>query len=336
MSDFSLRTLQPYFPTQLVGILTLGLTMITVSLPSVTKENALQTESPVAAELQPSRLTAHLEMGPLTLNVGDLELQIAFYRDVVGLQELETARNEVLLGWEDRPVLRLVASDLPAFPRESAGLYHSAIVFTSRAELAQAVQRVLQQRPDLYSGTADHIVSEAFYFSDPEGNGLELYYDKDPNGWVWNNGRVQMGSEYIDPQQYLAIYLDEGGDATRKMGHVHLQVGNIAQAKSFYVDVLGMSVTAEMPTALFVSDGKYHHHLGMNTWESNGAGKRDETLGLRSFEMWVEKEEDLGGLRERLEQSKVEFVEEDGVITVQDPWGNVVRVDSYQQLSTFQ
>jgi len=300
--------------------------MLTVSLPSLTHTDVAQAEPSGALELEPSRLTAHLEIGPLALNVQDLELQTQFYRDAVGLQTLEQSDKEVLLGWEDRPVLRLLLSDLPAFPRENAGLYHSAILFASRGELAQAVQRILQQRPDLFSGTADHIVSEAFYFSDPEGNGLELYFDKDPNGWVWNNGRVQMGSEYIDPQQYLTTYLDDEGEPSRKMGHVHLQVGNISQAKSFYVDVLGMAVTAEMPTALFVSDGKYHHHLGMNVWESNGAGKRDETLGLRSFEMWVEKEEDLVWLRARLDAAGEEFTAEDGVVTMQDPWGNIVRI----------
>jgi catechol 2,3-dioxygenase len=315
--------------TLLLALFTGGLIMTTIAVSSY---NAAQQGESSAAEtmndsnLKASTLTAHIEMGPAFLNVRDLAGQKAFYTQAVGLEVLEEQGNEILLGWKNRPILRLIATPtLPNFPRTSAGLYHTAIVFGSRSAVAQAVQRVLEQYPELYSGTSDHIVSEAFYFSDPEGNGLELYFDKDPDGWVWRNGRVQMGSSYIDPQQYIGTFADEGGSQERKMGHMHLQVGNIAQAKQFYVDILGMSITAEMPTALFVSDGKYHHHLGMNTWESAGAGYRTETLGLRSFEIWVEKEEDVARLRERLEAANWEFTESDGEVQAKDPWGNEVR-----------
>lgn len=312
----------------IMALITGGLIMTTILLPqfrdSLGRESAPETSTP--AELSPSVLTAHLEMGPSALNVRDLSQQTEFYSEVVGLQVLEQSEDETLLGWNERPVLHLYGSSLPDFPRTSAGLYHTAILFASRSELAHAVQRVVQQRPELFSGTSDHIVSEAFYFSDPEGNGLELYFDKDPAGWVWRNGRVQMGSSYIDPLRYIETFRDEGGSPEKKMGHMHLQVGNITDAKKFYVDVLGMAITSEMPSALFVSDGKYHHHLGMNTWESLGAGPRTETLGLRSFEMWVEKEEDLEKLKSRLGQAESEFAEMENGVSVQDPWGNVVRL----------
>lgn len=281
-------------------------------------------QAPHKQKLLPSVLTEHIEMGPAFLNVRDLELMQRFYATIVGLEVLEEKPNEVLLGWQLRPILRLRAEpNLPEFSRHSAGLYHTAIVFGSRSGVAQAVQRVLEQYPDLYSGTSDHIVSEAFYFSDPEGNGLELYFDKDPNGWVWRDGKVQMGSSYIDPAQYIATFAKETGSPERKMGHLHLQVGNIAEAKKFYVDILGMSITAEMPTALFVSDGKYHHHLGMNVWESAGAGYREESLGLRSFEIWVAHSEDLEKLKQRLADANWEFEEKENTLHVKDPWGNL-------------
>lgn len=304
-------------------------TIVAVSVKQPTQPKVQTTDSSVPNSVggTPSLLTTHLEMGPTALLVKDLETQQNFYTTLVGLQVLEAAPGMVALGWSGRAVLRLYESaTLPKFDVTDAGLYHNAIVFASRSELSLAVERILQQQPTLYSGTADHLVSEAFYFTDPEGNGLELYFDKDPAGWIWRKGRVQMDSLYIDPQQYITHYSLMSGEPQRKMGHVHLQVGSIGEAKQFYVDVLGLAITSESNSALFVSDGFYHHHLGMNIWQSVGAGPRPESLGLRSFELWVATDEDMNKLRQRLTDAPTAFLEEDEKIIVHDPWSNQVII----------
>ncbi len=118
-------------------------------------------------------------------------------------------------------------------------------------------------------------MSEAFYFTDPEGNGIELYRDRSRDQWRWDDGYVRMASLRLDPHAFLDEHLTEAaaaqpGAAPVVVGHVHLQVGDLAAARHFYVDALGFEVTAQVPGALFVAAGGYHHHLGLNTWESRG------------------------------------------------------------------
>lgn len=269
-----------------------------------------------------------LEMGMVELWVRDIEKVARFYEALVGLEILEETKKEVVLGFGTRSVVKLVErKDLMPAMRGSAGLYHLAIVFESRAGVAQAVERILQTAPDFFTGTADHLVSEAFYFNDPEGNGVELYFDKDPRTWEWKDGRVVMGAVYIDPVRYIATFGSRIGGLGRKLGHVHLKVGNIVEARKFYVDLLGLKITAEMGTALFVSDGTYHHHVGMNVWDSSGAGKRGETLGLGKWEVVVSGE-GVRILKGRLGEAKYEFEEVERGIEIDDWWGNRVMVGS--------
>lgn len=270
-----------------------------------------------------SKLTSHLEMGVVELLVNDMSRQRHFYQDLVGLAVLDESSNSAVLGYEDRPILKLVEDKNKPFPAtRSAGLYHSATVFETRSALAHALLRILTDFPQLYTGSADHLVSEAFYFNDPEGNGVELYFDKDPTIWIWNNGQIEMDSVYIDVKEYILAHGQTSTTQAKKMGHVHLKVGSIAEAKRFYVEVLGFRITAEMPTALFVSDGQYHHHLGMNVWESNGAGQRQPTLGLSSFVMMLDKKSDLEKLEARLNKFGVDFKKNSDQIIVFDPWLN--------------
>ncbi len=270
-----------------------------------------------------SKLTSHLEMGVVELLVNDLNKQRHFYQDLVGLTVLDEASGSAVLGYESRPIVKLREDKNRPFPAtHSAGLYHSATVFETRSALAQALLKILTDSPQLYSGSADHLVSEAFYFNDPEGNGVELYFDKDPSTWIWNNGQIEMDSVYIDVKEYILTHGQTSATQAKKMGHVHLKVGSIAEAKRFYVEVLGFRVTAEMPTALFISDGQYHHHLGMNVWESNGAGQRQSTLGLSSFVMMLDKKSDLEKLEARLNKFGVDFKKNSDKTIVFDPWLN--------------
>ena len=145
-------------------------------------------------------------------------------------------------------------------------------------------------------------MSNAFYFTDPEGNGVELYWDRDRTEWSWTHGMVDMATMYVDPNAFLQEHLTAGraldAAAARpgRVGHVHLSVGDVASARAFYVDQLGFETTAGFGEALFVSAGGYHHHMAMNTWNSRGAGRRQLALGLGLVRIEVPGADDLGAL----------------------------------------
>lgn len=275
-----------------------------------------------------SLLSKSLDMGVTELNVQDIELMEQFYTQYADLEVLEKTATKVVLGHTERPIIGLNQSEEPKSAYGSAGLYHNAIVYASRGQLARTVKKMLEEVPQYYAGTADHLVSEAFYFTDPEGNGLELYFDKDKSTWEWQDGKIKMDSVYIDPIAYINKYATEYESTEKHMGHVHLKVGNIEEAKKFYVDVLGFDITTELGSALFVSVGGYHHHVGMNTWESAGAGKRSPSLGLKSFELVLDSQDDIASLKQRLEQHNISFKEVKGILSLFDPWNNEVLIRS--------
>ncbi len=276
-----------------------------------------------------SLLSNSLEMGVTELNVKSVELMEAFYNEYVGLEILTKSDKKVVLGYKERPIIVLNRSEEPKSSPGSAGLYHNAIVYASRGELARTVKKMLDKAPQYYAGTADHLVSEAFYFTDPEGNGLELYFDKEKSTWEWQDGKIKMDSIYIDPIAYINKYTSEYESLEKHMGHVHLKVGNIEEAKTFYVETVGFDITAELGSALFISVAGYHHHIGLNTWESNGAGKRVPSLGLKSFELILDKIQDLTTLKNRLNKKNIPYNEKEGIIIVNDPWNNQIVVKSH-------
>jgi catechol 2,3-dioxygenase len=179
-------------------------------------------------------------------------------------------------------------------------------------------------------------VSEAFYFTDPEGNGVELYFDRDRSQWSWVHGQVEMTTLFLDPNRYLSEHLTQGaadaatagtglGDAI--VGHVHLSVGDIPSAREFYVNRLGFEQTTTYGSqALFVSAGGYHHHMAMNTWNSAGAGRRGPALGLGKVEIVVPGADDLGELGERMSHYGVVTRDDGRTLAFDDPWANLVEV----------
>lgn len=275
-----------------------------------------------------AKLANTLEMGVTELNVRDLDLQRGFYADLVGFDVISETDTEVTLGRGEREIIRLIETKNFNLPKSTdSGLYHTAIVFETRAHLANTISNLIAKSNISFEGTSDHLVSEAFYFHDFEGNGVELYFDKPRSDWQYNpDGSIKMGGIYIDPIEYIEKYGDSSVvKSPAKMGHVHLKVGNIAQAKDFYVNKIGFDITSEMPTALFISVGGYHHHLGMNTWQSLGSGKRGETLGLRTVEIQIPAG-DIANLKSRLSSNSIAFSETDSGLNVTDPWGNVIVV----------
>jgi catechol 2,3-dioxygenase len=284
-------------------------------------------------------------MAAVTLHVGDLDRMVAYYRDAVGLAVLDVSapghegRDDVVtLGRGGTPIVVLVRTPgLPAPRRGEAGLFHTAILFDDERTLATAVASVARTAPGTYAGSADHLVSQAFYFTDPEGNGVELYADRPRERWRWSHGRVVMDSLALDPHDFLGRHLEpgwtlEGGrpdgvaDGGAVVGHVHLQVGDISSARAFYVDALGFEVTATWHGALFIAAGGYHHHMAVNTWRSMGAGPRAVTLGLGEVAITVPTEDDVDALAARLRDHGVPTADDGAELRFEDPWRNLIRV----------
>ena len=272
-------------------------------------------------------------MGAVTLLVGDLDGTTSFYRDVVTLEVLSAAGDEVVLGRGGRAIV-ILRHD-PALRHAApgaAGLFHTAILFETQEALAAALYSVATRAPHAFTGSADHLVSQAFYLTDPEGNGIELYWDRNRSEWSWVHGQIEMATLYLDPNEYLREHLTEraAGGATAldaaSVGHVHLSVGDVATARSFYVDTLGFDETAALgQQALFVSAGGYHHHMAMNTWNSRGAGPRMPALGLGRVDLELPDTDALGELSERLRHHGFEVRDDGRTVSFDDPWRNLLH-----------
>lgn len=284
----------------------------------------------------PDRIAAATTMGAVTLLVADLDGMTRYYRDVVTLQVLAAAGDTVTLGRAGTPIV--VLRHEPALRHAapgSAGLFHTAILFETQAALAAALYSVARQAPGTFAGSADHLVSQAFYFTDPEGNGIELYWDRLRTAWSWTHGQIEMGTLYLDPQAFLAEHLDEhalaGGTVAdaASVGHVHLSVGDVATARAFYVEALGFDETAALGnTAVFVSAGGYHHHMAMNVWNSRGAGPRMPALGLGRIDLTLPDADALGAVGERLRDHRVAVRDDGRMLSFEDPWGNLLQAQA--------
>ncbi|UQN15700.1 VOC family protein [Gulosibacter sp. ACHW.36C] len=279
------------------------------------------------------KLAADTTMGAVTLFVADLDVMIRFYRDGVALDLIAQEGDTAYLGRGAKTLVILKHSpELKHAAPHEAGLFHTAILFDSEAALAASVYSTAQRYPGQFTGSADHLVSRAFYFNDPEGNGVELYWDRDRTEWSWVHGQVEMDSLFLDPNAYLREHLTEAtvaapnvGDAT--VGHVHLSVGDIDSAREFYVNQLGFDTTNDFRgSALFVSAGGYHHHMAMNIWNSRGAGRRQPTLGLGEVDLVVPTFDEIGTLTERMRHYGVDARDDGRSVTFDDPWANQVRV----------
>jgi len=286
-----------------------------------------------------TRLAADTSMGPVTLDVADLDAMTGYYRDAVGLSVLDAAGPVVTLGragdlgTASLPlvILRHSPTLKHAGPRE-AGLFHTAILFETQAALAAAVYTVATSYPQRFTGSSDHLVSQAFYFDDPEGNGVELYWDRDRTQWSWVHGSIEMATLFLDPNSFLREHLtDEAlaahGSAPAAVGHVHLSVGDVDTAQHFYVDQLGFDLTTAFAgQAIFVSAGGYHHHMAMNVWRSSGAGRRMPALGLGQVDLVLPNADELGATAERLQHHGVAVRNDGHTLELDDPWGTLLRL----------
>lgn len=273
---------------------------------------------------------APLRIGTLRLKVRDIEAVSTFYQSVLGLRPVATGDNRITLGTGGTPLLELVsdAKLAPLDPRQ-AGLFHTAFLMPTRADLARWVAHVAEARVPL-QGASDHIVSEALYLADPEGNGIEVYADRPVSRWHGAGGEITMSTDPLDLQDLLQSAegtewsgFPEGGS----VGHVHLQVGDTADADRFYRDVLGLDIAARYPGASFYGSGGYHHQLAGNVWNSRRAGKRPESMaGLDALEIIVRDTADLTSIAERADGVGIASIRNTDGLTLRDPWGTAITL----------
>jgi catechol 2,3-dioxygenase len=260
------------------------------------------------------------------LVVKDLAAVSGFYQKMLGLSVIEKTASGEVLGVAGLPLLTLTTDgNAREAPRNAAGLFHTAFLMPDRTELARWLRHAANNNVVL-DGASDHLVSEAIYLSDPEGNGIEIYADRPHDSWKFHpDGMVEMATLRLDLQ---ALYNSAPDDAWTGMadgtaiGHIHLQVGDIPQADVFYRDVLGLKLMARYPGASFFASGGYHHHLGANIWNSRGAGRRAEHMtGLSDYKIRFNDRQTLDRAVARLDELEIASEKRDGGVFLKDPWG---------------
>jgi catechol 2,3-dioxygenase len=273
------------------------------------------------------------ELGLVALTVADLTRSIAFYQDVLGFELLQEGSEQAVLGAGGTPLLVLHekrdAGPAPTNVTGLTGLYHFAILVPTRADLARSLLHMVESSYPL-GGASDHLVSEALYLSDPDNNGIEIYRDRPREEWPRRGGQLQMASDPLDLRALISEAQADprpwnGLAAGTRLGHMHLQVADIPQARDFYHGVLGFDIVFdwERMGALFVSAGGYHHHLGLNTWHSRGGRPAPEgSAGLRYFTVYLPDKAALAPVLARLDKAGISYRQENGGVVVEDPWRN--------------
>ncbi len=282
-----------------------------------------------AAEPAP-RLDPRTAVGPVSLVARDRERLADWWRRALGLTTLAEDGRAVVLGVTDgTPIVTLVSdpSAAVAGPRQP-GLFHVAVLLPGRADLGRWLRHAADAGLRL-EGASDHLVSEAVYLSDPEGNGIEVYRDRPRPEWPVRGGRIHMDNTPFDAAGVVAEG-DAGGGTWRQapagtmVGHVHLKVKDLAATRAFYEGLVGFDVTEEgYASALFVSAGGYHHHLGLNTWASAGREREPGVTGLDTVTVALP-EGAAAPLAARLAAAGLAVGERAGRPAVADPSGNLL------------
>jgi catechol 2,3-dioxygenase len=273
------------------------------------------------------RLPPALRLGAAELIVTDLDRALAFYTGPLGLQVHRRADGEAALGAGDEDVLMLVEERSAASAGRHAGLYHVALLYPSRAELARAVARLARTRTPI-QGASDHKTHEAVYLSDPDGNGLELAADRPREQWPSVQETYSGGPQPLDLEGLVAGAQETATvEPGLAVGHVHLHVGDVERALVFYRDVLGFDLIAHLGSAAFVSAGGYHHHVGLNVWRGEGVpAVPPGRVGLRAWTALLPSAEDVDAVAARAQDAGATVHREAmGGVVISDPWDIAVR-----------
>lgn len=260
--------------------------------------------------------------GEVHLNVLDVDKSVGFYKEVIGFKVLEETATRAVLTADGKTPLLIVEQPENVTPKEprKSGLYHFALLLPERADLGNIIKHFVANNVPI--GASDHKVSEALYLSDPDGNGIEIYTDRKPSEWDWENGEVAMSTDPLDGESVVAESAGQtwnGLPAETVMGHVHLHVANLKETEKFY-NALGFEIACNYPGALFMSTGKYHHHLGLNIWNGEGAQRPSaNSAGLNGYTLIFPDDNTLKNALNNIEE-KVETT--DNGFSTEDPSGN--------------
>jgi len=250
------------------------------------------------------------------LKIKNLDTMLDFYSEKTGMKEIETKNNITYLSADGKyPHLLALHEDKDAepSPRGTTGLFHTAIRLPSRKELARVFLRLLERKVK-FQGFSDHVVSEAIYLADPEGNGVELYADRPMEEWKYKMGQVEMDTLPLNLNT-ITDELDDrdiwnGIHEDTDIGHIHLKVSDLHKAQEIYSMVLGFNITNSIyPGALFFGAGGYHHHIGANTWlTKNGKPASDNSAGLAGFTIKMPDEKYIDSVKKRAEESGLQII----------------------------
>lgn len=271
-------------------------------------------------------------IGNVKIKVQNLERSIEFYRDILGFDILERTGSIVKLTTDGKRNFLTLEQPEDVTPKErgTTGLYHFAILLPSRSHLANIVIHFVKN--NIQFGSADHLVSEALYFKDPDGNEIEIYRDRHPSEWNWHGEEVEMATIPLDFEDLLKNATPNKSwskmPENTLMGHIHLHVSKLENTEEFYVKGLGMDVVNRFGSqALFLSYGKYHHHVGVNTWNGVGAPAPLKTsVGLKSYTLVFDNEDVRAETVANLKNIGAEVKEENGNWITYDPSGNKIEL----------
>lgn len=273
-----------------------------------------------------------MKLQSITLRVKSLEAQLQFYQEVLGLTLLEQESNQITLSANKIHPLIILQQDenVVQKPTNAIGLFHLALLVPSREDLAYVIKN-LQQKGVRFDGASDHLFSEAFYLTDPEGNGIEIYRDRPRQEWPRSeNGELIAASNPIDLQGIMSLYNENrkwiGFPEGTVLGHLHLQVSQLKEAGNFYLQALGLEeITRFHDSALFMSTGGYHHHVAVNTWRTKGTTLPTKTFtGVMNYSITLSSETESDKLISHLKDLQVEIQQNEHGFSLLDP--NQVRI----------
>lgn len=265
----------------------------------------------------------------VTLKVSNLSRSIDFYTEIIGFRVLQQEEGRVTLTADGQHALiTLVEVPNAQFVRGATGLYHFALLLPSRKDLGNLIQHFIQKNVQI--GAGDHDVSEALYLSDPDGNGIEMYIDRPADTWKWDsNGQVYMTT---DPVQFQSVLSEADGTWSglpidTVMGHIHLSVRNLQESEDFYTSLLDYTVVSRYgEQALFISTGGYHHHIGLNTWHSEGADALPkDAVGIQSYTVQLPDQDYAMQLKKRFVEQNMEIKEQENIFSIIEPNGIEVK-----------
>ncbi|MGL6031277.1 MAG: VOC family protein [Kurthia gibsonii] len=265
----------------------------------------------------------------VTLKVSNLSRSIDFYTEIIGFRVLQQEEGRVTLTADGQHALiTLVEVPNAQFVRGATGLYHFALLLPSRKDLGNLIQHFIQKNVQI--GAGDHDVSEALYLSDPDGNGIEMYIDRPADTWKWDsNGQVYMTT---DPVQFQSVLREADGTWSglpidTVMGHIHLSVRNLQESEDFYTSLLDYAVVSRYGgQALFISTGGYHHHIGLNTWHSEGAeALPKDAVGIQSYTVQLPDQDYAVHLKKRFVEQNMEIKEQENIFSIIEPNGIEVK-----------